>query len=550
MKKFTLISILLFVFCTSILLSMINQSGSMSNDFNGINISAIEEHQEQWLKNSNFSLPFDPWFSQVQGDSTDVAAVSTNGEAGYEIIGDERSFSNISGVPISSEWTKTHNTEFPLYPDTATITSEGCYVSHEWAELADQTPSVHWERNISMPVDMSDYVITSASLSAVINATVTASPGDWAGRGVESPGDVTGSGSTQNYTFDYVRFYILLSDLTKEKVYEVSYNQTLDLGKDSAGITDTMLDTLMTNVPEEDLIFYLTSVLSSDFQNFTITLGLRIWCEDNFVSDRDYWNSLLIKSCNFSFIYQKKINQFTSISWNQIGNRISGDNIEITSGNLKFKYKIDQTWPSDKSPNSEIQILINNNPLLEAFKLSTATTSFQEARAGGFDVKNYILKDVNISISILAFIGDNFALDANKTISITDVYLEISYIRIILDPVEEPWIYSGLFIITAMGAVVLTGFLIAYIKIWRFPIPIRKIHKYQKLDKLENPKVPILSRDKAFRMNHEKYLKKTEKVLKGASPKPIQEKLTKLTPETPPSKPIDSLADKPLIKKE
>jgi len=59
-----------------------------------------------------------------------------------------------------------------------------------------------------------------------------------------------------------------------------------------------------------------------------------------------------------------------------------------------------------------------------------------------------------------------------------------------------------------------------------------------------------LSRDKAFRMKHENYLKKTEKVLKGASPKPIQEKLTKQTPETPPSKPIDSLADKLLIKKE
>ncbi|MHA1191192.1 MAG: hypothetical protein ACTSP9_02705 [Promethearchaeota archaeon] len=546
MKKVTLISLLVFLFSTTILLGPLNQSISVSNDTNQINLSSIEEYQEQWLKNSNFSLPFDPWFSQVQGDSTDVAAVSTNGEAGYEIIGEERSFSNVSGVPLSSDWTQTHNPEFPLYPDTATITSEGCYVSHDWAELADQTPSVHWERNISLPMDMENYIITSASLSAIVNATVTAS-----GSGaIEIPGDTTGSGSTQNFTFDYARFYILLSDLTKEKVYEVSYYQTLELGNDSAGATDTLVDTLLANVPEDDLIFYLTSVLSTDFHNFTITLGLRIWCEDNFFSDRDIWNSLLIKSCNFNFTYQKKINQLTSVSWKQIGNRISGDNIEITAGNLKFKYKIDETWPSDDSPNSEIQILINNNPLLETFKLSTAsTTGFQEAKAGGFDVSNYILKDVNISVSILVFMGDTFALDTNKTISITDVYLEISYIRIILE--EEPWFYIGLFIITAIGVAVLTGFLIAYIKIWRFPIPIRKVRKYNKsLDDTENPKVPILLRDIAFKRKHGNYLKRTEKVLKGASAQPPTDKMAKQKPKAHPSKSVDTSMDNPPTKKE
>ncbi|MHA1670031.1 MAG: hypothetical protein ACTSV5_05560 [Promethearchaeota archaeon] len=548
MKKVLLISIIAFMFSTTLFLGAFNQSLSVSNDTNQINLSAIEEYQEQWLNNSNFSSPVDPWFSQIEGDSTDVAAVSTNGKAGYEIIGEERSFSNISGIPLSSDWTKTHNPEFPLYPDTATITSEGCHISHNWAEYADQTPSVHWERNISLPVDMEDYIITSVSLSAVVNATVTASPGG--SGGIEIPGDITGSGSTQNFTFDYARFYILLSDLTKEKVYEVSSYQTLELGNDSAGAKDTLVDTLLANVLEEDLIFYLTSVLSTDFHNFTITLGLRIWCEDNFFSDRDYWDSLLIKSCNFNFTYQKKINQLTKVSWNQVGNMISGDNIEITGGNLKFKYKINEAWSSDNSPNSEIQILINNNPLLETFKLSTATTGFQEAKPGGFDVSNYILKDVNISVSILVFMGDTFALDTNKTISITDVYLEISYIRIIIDPVEEPWIYSGLFIIAVMGAVVLTGFLIAYIKIWRFPIPIRKVRKYNKsLNDLEYPKVPIFPRDKAFKMKHENYLKKTEKILKGDSskPKPIPDKLTKQKPETPPSKP---LSDKPLTKKE
>jgi hypothetical protein len=356
-------------------------------------------------------------------------------------------------------------------------------------------------------------------LTAVVNGTVTASPGDWGGRGVETPGDVTGSGSTQNFTFDYVRFYVLFSDLTKEKVYEVSYNQTVDLGKDSAGTTDSLSDTLMSNVPEEDLIFYLTSVLSSDFQNFTITLGMRIWCEDNFISDRDNWNSLLIKSCDFNFTYQKKVNQFTKISWNQIGNTITGDNVEITGGNLRFQYKIDQDWPISLSPNSEIQVLINGNPLLETFKLSTASTEFQEARSGGLDVKNSLLKDVNISVSILVFMGDNFPLAQNYTISITDVFLRISYIRTTVDLIDEPWFFTGLFILTAAGVAVLTGLLIAYIKIWRFPIPIRKVRKYEKtLDSEKVPDVPIIKRNMAFKRIFQNETKNSSKFFRSSTP--------------------------------
>ncbi|MHA1376086.1 MAG: hypothetical protein ACTSR7_17550 [Promethearchaeota archaeon] len=553
MKKALLISILACIFSTTLLMGAFNQPKSVSNDTNQINLSSIEEHQDQWLKNSNFSSPIDPWFSQIQGDTSDITSFSSIGQANYEVIGEQRSYSNMSGTPISSEWTKVHNPEFPLYPDTSTINSEGCYVSHTFAEGADQFPSVHWERNVSMPVDMEDYIITSASLSAVINATVKASPGGWSDGGIEAPGDITGSGGTQNYTWDYARFYILLSDFTKDKVYEVAYNQTIDLGKDSAGSYDNMTDTLMTTVPEEDLIFYLTSVLSSDFQNFTITIGIRIWCEDNWVSDRDIWDSLLIKTCNLTFTYQKKINRFTAASWNQIGNTISGENIEITKGNLKFKYKIDQAWPVNSSPNSEIRFFINNNSLLETIKLSSATTDFQEAKTGGFDVTSLILKDINISVSIQVFIADTFALNQNITISITVVYLEISYTQFIQDTDEVPWFFSGIFIIALVAVATLTGFLIAYIKIWRFPIPIRKVHKYNKsLKESENPKVPILPRDKAFKMKHGNYLKKTEKVLKGASPKPklIPDKIIKQKPVTPPSKPVDSMIDKSLNKKE
>lgn len=511
--------ITLFLISGTIFLSSLNiqnQNLKKNKEYNTLNLSTIIEHQDQWLKNSNFSIPVDPWESQVLGDTSDITSFSSVGQANYEVIGEQRSYSNISGTPLSSEWTKVHNPEFPLYPDTSTINSDGCYVSHEFQEHATQFPSVHWERNVSMPVDMEDYIITSASLSAVVNATVTASPGDWAGRGVETPGDATGSGNTQNYTWDYVRFYVLLSDLTKNKIYEVAYNQTIDLGKDSAGLKDIMPDTFMTTVPKEDLIFYLTSVISSDFQNFTVTIGMRIWCEDNWWSDRDRWDSLLIKSCNLTFTYEKKIDRFTTASWNQIGNTLSGENIEITGGNLKFKYKIDQLWPVASSPNSEIRFFINDNSLLETTKLSSANATFKEAKTGGFDVTNLILKDINISVSIQVFIADTFALNQNITISITDVYLEISYTEFILDTEETPWFFSGIFIIALVAAVALTGFLIAYIKVWRYPVPVRKVRKYNKtLAKEKGPDLKIVTRKTAFNKNYHDELKKTDKILTG-----------------------------------
>jgi len=407
----------------------------LNENIDKLGISAQESYTIQWLDKPNFTAPIEPtWFPSYGelGDNSDVNATTSPGQADFEILGESKTFNNISGTPINTDWQQVHNPEFPLYPDTATINAEGLYVSHTFAELATQFPSVHWERNITMVDDMSDYIITNASISAVVNGTVTASPGDWGGGGVEVPGDAT-AGGTQNYTWDYARFYVLLSDLNKDKIYEVAYNQTIDLGKDSAGATDTMLDTFMTTVSEDDLKFFLTSVLSSDNHNFTITLGIRIWCEDNWYSDRDIWNSLYIKSCNLTFTYARKINQFTSVSWNQNADKISdisNDTVVVNEAILNFKYKINDTWPST-SPNSEIRIQINDNLHPETVKLINANTSLQEAKVGGFDITSLIIEDVNLSIQV--FLADEFGLNETIIISIDEVYLNISYTIIFPD---------------------------------------------------------------------------------------------------------------------
>lgn len=504
--KYLYIFITLFLLCFgSLNVSNFYNGDSKEQELQGLRSSYTENYLNETIINGDFS-PVEPWNSSTTGDTNDVGASTSPGQANYEISGEQKQFSVVSGTPLSSDWTRVNNPEFPNLPDTSTINSGGCYVSHSWSELADQTPSVHWDRNLTTQEGMSDYVITAASLTAVINAS--------ANTNVECPGD----SMTDYGTYDYVKFYVLISDLSKSKVYEAAYNQTVNIGTDTAGNPHLMPDTYMINVSEQDLIFYLSSVLSTDNHNFTVTLGVRIWCEDNRLSDSDTWNYIYIKSCDLTFTYEKKINQFSTVSWYQnTGKIFSGNNLQITGGTLKFDYKINQLWSSSLSPNSEIRIFINNNSPLETVKLSGAGLSFNEAKIGGFDITYLILKDVNISLSLQMFIADEFPLTDNFTISITDISLEISYLLFFPDPEEEPWLFTGLFIIASIATIVLAGCLIAYIKVWRFPVPVRKVRKYRKtLSSDKTPGVGIVSQKTSFNKNYHTELKKTDKFLKGA----------------------------------
>jgi hypothetical protein len=480
---------------------------------NKVNIASVETYTVPWLKNSNFSSD-ESWIDIKEGDITDISANINNSQANYVVIGEERTFSEISGKPINTEWTQVHNPEFPAYPDTHTINSDGCYVSHSWSELADQSPSVHWDRNITMPVNMNDYIITSASLSAIVNGTANSN--------VECPGDPTDLGGTQHYTYDYARFYILLSDLTKEKTYEAAYFQTVDLGQNTPPI-NTLSNTLMITVPEDYLKFFLSSVLSSDNYNFTITLGIRIWCEDNWFSDTDTFTSLIINSCSLNFTYQKKIDQFTSISYYQQGNSISGRNTQIKNATFNFKYKIDQDWPISLSLNSEIKILINNNSFSKTVKLSTLNTTFMEFDPEGIDVTYLIQKGVNISVSIQISIADTFPLDRNITVSVDDVYLIISYTVTSVRDVEQPWLFLILLIAASIISAGVGGYLIAYQRILKYPRPVRKTRKYRfSLNKKNAPDIVIFSRENAFRSIYGGILAQTSKTLKL---KPAEEKV-------------------------
>jgi len=500
----------------------------------------IELLDKQWLLNPTFEAPIEPtWFSTRNGDLTDTDASTSLGFVNYEVLGETDIYSNVTNTPLDSDWDEFNNTYFILPDGTHEINQFGCEASHEFQENTDQSrnrPSVHWRRNITMPADMSDYIITSASISAVVNGS-----GD---TNLETPSDdlsYAGFGYFATY-YDYARFYIKFSNLDYTNLYEVAYFQTVDLGIgdqfiQTVGDVDYLNDTLMTVIDEPTLIFYLTKALEADSYNFGITLGIDIYCEDNYNSgDRDTFYSLLIKSVNLNFSYEKKIDQLSSVSWNQQAPEINGSNVEVIGSNLKFNYKVSELWSTNLSSNSEIRILINDKQHTETIKLTTADLTFQEAKSGGFNLIDITFPYEIMNISIQLFLADEFGLSKGYTFSIDDVYLEISYTETIIPPGgnPEPLIFRILLVIAIIAGVCIGGYFIAYYKILRYPKAVRKVRKYRStLNSPQNPSTEITNSKDSFKDTYGKELSKTSKYLKGQPTKNnIKiEKISKVKPE-------------------
>ncbi|GAG74869.1 unnamed protein product, partial [marine sediment metagenome] len=233
---------------------------------------------------------------------------------------------------------------------------------------------------------------------------------------------------------DFATFYVLISDLNNEQSYTVAYNRTKYLGQFGNGNPSilTIPDSPLFVFSQEDIITALSSALDrdTDHSNFTITLGIDIYSEDNDNSgDHDDWDSLMIKNCNLTFSYEKKIDHSTSVSWNQVGNTLDSASVQITDAKMFFKYKVNNIWPS-AAPLSEMIVYLNDKSYDEGIiKLTNFTNSWQNASVEGFDVTSLISTDVNITVSIEVFLKDTFELDQVYSISIDDVYLNISYVE-------------------------------------------------------------------------------------------------------------------------
>ncbi|MFW9820241.1 MAG: hypothetical protein ACFFE5_11585, partial [Candidatus Thorarchaeota archaeon] len=235
-------------------------------------------------------------------------------------------------------------------------------------------------------------------------------------------------------------------------------------------------DTELNYVNKQDLIAALNTALQTDNQNFTITLGLDIYCEDNKAAgggDQDLWNYLIFKTCNLTITYEKKIDYFTSISLNQIGDEVSGGNVQLTDGNLNFKYKINDTWPTT-APLSEIRIYLNKIFYdRQTIRISSANSTFQEVKLGGLDVTDFIGLGSEVNLSIQLFLADTFNLDKEIEISIDDVYLYITMIHLGGD-------WTTVIIGLTAAIIILSTALGLYFKIFQFPPMVRKIRKLKK----------------------------------------------------------------------
>ncbi|NVM18807.1 MAG: hypothetical protein HWN80_13915 [Candidatus Lokiarchaeota archaeon] len=480
----------------------------------------------QWIDNTNFDIA-ENWTFMLDGDLSDIQAEINNGTANYIINGDIGSQTFIENG-ISSGWTQITDPEGLPPPDTYGMDERGWYASHFWPDNDPQSLRVQWQKNFTMNLNMSDYVITSASLNCWINGTAQASPVN--GGGIDRPGDTLDGGTTvQIATGDFARFFLIISDANKNREFVATQYQTDDLGRDDPVPITQLNDTLIGPVNEETLIFYLEQALQYDHQNFAITLGTYIWCEDSgHPGDSDNWQLLLIKNFNMSITYQKKINQFSSLAWNNFGDKIEENNytIEVKDAKLFFDYKINQTWVNSLSPNSRFKIFINDVEFNETIRLSELETWLKEAREDGFSVTNLIPNDKGINVSIQVYIADKFILDRDIMISIDNVVLWISYDVII--PSEPNFIFLIFFIIAAIGAAALTTYIILYQTILKYPVQVRKVRKYRKtLGNINQPSVQISTRESSFAKIYQDEMGKTSKFLKGTprDGKLIQEKL-------------------------
>ena len=224
---FTLLIILILV---PIRHNLSNFESFSSEKSENVHSSAERTIKKQWIKNPTFETPIEPiryWKNGTEGDNSDMDATTSPGQANYEVLGEMQTFTVVSGIinnSVNSQGWRQFNKAGFLLPDTAEIRSYGCFVYHYWYDDPNQFPSVQWRNNISLPIDMSDYIITSVSLEVIVNATVSSD--------VDTPND---GAYWENFAIgDSVTFYTQISDLGfNPPKYTVALNKTKYLGQNS-----------------------------------------------------------------------------------------------------------------------------------------------------------------------------------------------------------------------------------------------------------------------------------------------------------------------------
>lgn len=532
-KTHSLYLILTLVFLTTLAILVVPQNTTRGNQLI-LKPSETKTHTDElWVDKPTFDAPIEPtWYPILQGDVSDVGASTGLNQADVTVVGESREKEVLLNTATQSNWLAFNRSELEVVPQRASVPyygvdDDGAWCSHWWWEgetggQPKNTPRMHWKTNVSMPVDMSDYIITDLSFKAIINASVD--------RNIDVEGDTTarwnpGVASINQFeTFDYAQFYVEITTLDVDELntYRIAFNQTRALGNDTLSLYD--IEGFIGAYEDQAIIDAINNVLAVDpgHNNFTIVLGIYMYCEDNNSgTDRDHWDDMRFKFLNLTFSYEKKIDQFTSGSWAQDLDAVNGSNVRITGANLNFDFKIDKNW-TDASQNSQIRIYINDRKFDQSLSLIDYENpgSFREARPGGYNIEEILLPYENFTLSIQVYLAEDFALDNDITISITNVYLYVSYTETFPDIIPENGLFLLLFILAVIGATVLAGYLIAYQTYLKYPVPVRKVRKYRKtLSSTKTPSVGIVGQKESFGKNYNTELKKTDKLMKGSPSK-------------------------------
>ncbi len=199
----------------------------------------IEHANELWLENPTFEDPIETsWFPIIQGDVSDVYTSTSINQADTIIVGESREKEVLLNNATQSNWMAFLKSDLEIVPQRVSvpyygIDDDGAWCSHWWYEgegggQPKNTPRMHWKTNVSMPVDMSGYFITSLSFNAIINASVDRNidvESDTTARWVPGPS----VSINQFQTYDYAQFYVEVTtlDIDELNTYRIAFNQTL-----------------------------------------------------------------------------------------------------------------------------------------------------------------------------------------------------------------------------------------------------------------------------------------------------------------------------------
>lgn len=445
--------------------------------------SSEQSFEKNWIENSNFNNR-DGWDKILTGDTRDFISDIKEGTIKTTILGKKGTIKWNETNPIDSGgWFLKDNENGIPKTDNYTMSSQGWNIDYEWPDNRLQLRIVEWQKNFTTNLNMSDYIITSASLSAIINGTVQGR--DVEGGGIDRPGDTytSGTSTVDIATGDYAQYYIKISDIEKNREFEVAKYQTDDLGKDIEpdGAIDTLNDTLITPLSEETLIFYLNEILKYDYYNFSLTVGISLWCEDSGQpGDTDDWQDLWIKNLTLSMEYAKKIDQLSTISWIYDGEQISSGNniVEIKNALVNFEYNLNNSQLQKLTPNSGIKIFINGIEHVEAVNLIDAKTFLSSASKIGYNVTQLIPIDEEINLKLQIALQDEFQLGEAINVQIDNVQLIITYL--LIKPDQNALLYQTLLILGLISLAGIGSYIIFYRKVLRFPKMIRLVRKFKK----------------------------------------------------------------------